>query len=89
MSGRCGLGGLGAVGQGFYPLHECATLEDAQDLLCAAAAAPPVMPPVKIKGICTFDGGYTDNAPIVPQTEVEKAATMVLHHHYEQVTGRS
>ena len=41
------------------------------------------MPPVKIKGICTFDGGYTDNAPIVPQTEVEKAATMVLlTRHY-------
>lgn len=63
--------------QGFYPLHECSTLEDAQDLLCAAAAAPPVMPPVKIKGIFTFDGGYTDNAPIVPQSELEKAGTMV------------
>lgn len=69
--------------QGFYPLHECSTLEDAQDLLCAAAAAPPVMPPVKIRGICTFDGGYTDNAPIVPQSESEKAATMVLlTRHY-------
>lgn len=69
--------------QGFYALHECSTLEDARALLCAAAAAPPVMEPVKINGLCTFDGGYTDNAPIVPQSDAEKAATLVLlTRHY-------
>lgn len=69
--------------QGFYSLHECSTVEDSQALLCAAAAAPPVMPPVKIRGLCTFDGGYTDNAPIVLQSESEKAATLVLlTRHY-------
>ena len=69
--------------QGFYSLHECSTLEDARALLCAAAAAPPVMPPVKINGLCTFDGGYTDNAPIVRQSPFEKAATLVLlTRHY-------
>jgi predicted acylesterase/phospholipase RssA len=69
--------------QGFYPLHECPTVQDGRDLLCAAAAAPPVMPPVHIKGLCAFDGGYTDNAPIVAQSESEKATTLVLlTRHY-------
>lgn len=69
--------------QGFYSLSECLTAEDGQTLLCAAAAAPPVMPPVKIGGLDAFDGGYTDNAPIVPQSESEKAATLVLlTRHY-------
>lgn len=69
--------------QGFYPLHECSALKDAHELLCAAAAAPPVMHPVKIKGLSTFDGGYTDNAPIVPQTKTERLATLVLlTRHY-------
>lgn len=69
--------------QGFYSLHECSTLEEGHALLCAAAAAPPVMPPVTIRGLCAFDGGYTDNAPIVPQSESEKAATLVLlTRHY-------
>lgn len=77
--------------QGFYLLHECTTLEGGHALLCAAAAAPPVMPPVKIRGLCAFDGGYTDNAPIVPQSESEKAATLVLltrHYPYHPTMFR-
>lgn len=69
--------------QGFYSLNECSAAKDGQALLCAAAAAPPVMSPVKIGGMSAFDGGYTDNAPIVNQSESEKAATLVLlTRHY-------
>lgn len=74
--------------QGFYSLNECATAEDGHALLCAAAAAPPVMSPVKISGMSAFDGGYTDNAPIVNQSESEKSATLVLltRHYPHQPT---
>ena len=71
------------LSQGFYSLNECTSVEDAQLLLCAAAAVPPVMPPSKIEGLCAFDGGYTDNAPIVTQSESEKVKTLVLlTRHY-------
>jgi len=69
--------------QGFYGLHACATLVESHALLCAAAAAPPLMSAIKIQGRSTFDGGYTDNAPIVVQSALEKTATLVLlTRHY-------
>ena len=37
------------LSQGFYSLNECTSVEDAQLLLCAAAAVPPVMPPLKLR----------------------------------------
>lgn len=69
--------------QAFFALHECITAQEAQTILRAAAAAPPLMSGVHLKGEWAFDGGYTDNAPIPAQTEVEKASTLVLlTRHY-------
>ena len=50
--------------QGFIALHEYTNLQACSALLCAAAAAPRLMPHVKIQGLDAFDGGYSDNAPI-------------------------
>ena len=69
--------------QHFKTLQDCASVGDAQALLTAAAAAPPLMPAVQLDGRAAIDGGYTDNAPIPQQTDAEKAATLVLlTRHY-------
>ena len=72
--------------QAFFKLHECASASDALKLLQAAAAAPPFMNPLRIAGQWAFDGGYTDNAPVPPQTEAEKSTTLVLlTRHYPKL----
>jgi predicted patatin/cPLA2 family phospholipase len=72
--------------QDFLDLHECETLEQAQILLSAAAAAPPFMPSQRINGTPAIDGGYTDNAPIHAQSEPEKSRTLVLlTRHYPKL----
>lgn len=69
--------------QAFFALRDCATVQDAQATLRAAAAAPPFMFGVHIQGQWALDGGYTDNAPIPAQTPEEKASTLVLlTRHY-------
>jgi predicted acylesterase/phospholipase RssA len=69
--------------QAFFALRDCATVQDAQATLRAAAAAPPFMSSVHLHGQWAFDGGYTDNAPIPQQTPDEKSSTLVLlTRHY-------
>lgn len=69
--------------QAFFDLHQCADASQARTLLQAAAAAAPFMHSQRVKGQWAFDGGYTDNAPIPPQTEREKSKTLVLlTRHY-------
>ncbi len=69
--------------QAFFDLQDCRTAKEAQITLQAAAAAPPFMSGVLLQGGWAFDGGYTDNAPIPPQTASEKASTLVLlTRHY-------
>ena len=71
--------------QGFYPLHEHTSLQACRALLCAAAAAPPLMPPVKIQGLDAFDGGYFDNAPIAARTAAsDKETFILLTRHYPE-----
>jgi predicted acylesterase/phospholipase RssA len=62
----------------FYSLKGCAQEVQARDLLSAAGAAPPVMKARRLFGRWAFDGGYVDNAPLPPQTEAQKASTLVL-----------
>lgn len=64
--------------QEFVDLHSCGTVEEAQSLIIASAAAPPFMPSVCVNGSAAVDGGYTDNVPIHHQTLEEKAKTLVL-----------
>lgn len=72
--------------QDFMVLNKCADLESAQDLLIAAASAPPIMSARPVGGTHAIDGGYTDNAPIPPQTDAERAATLVLlTRHYPKL----
>jgi predicted acylesterase/phospholipase RssA len=72
--------------QEFLDLQDCTTIEDAQALLIGAAAAPPIMTSRLIGGAHAIDGGYTDNAPIPPQSADEAAKTMVLlTRHYPKL----
>ncbi len=69
--------------QDFVDLHDCATLADAQNLLSAAAAAPPFMASRRVGAAMAMDGGYTDNAPIHAQSAADGARTLVLlTRHY-------
>ena len=72
--------------QEFRALHDCSSLGDAHALLAAAGAALPFIPARCIAGEYAFDGGYTDNAPLPPQTDNEKARTLVLlTRHYPKL----
>jgi predicted patatin/cPLA2 family phospholipase len=71
--------------QEFLRLDDCQAASDAQRILCASAAPPPIMPAVDYAGAYAFDGGYTDNTPIPSQTLAEQAATLVmLTRHYRK-----
>ena len=50
--------------QGYMNLHDCATLSEAQNLVSAAAAAPPFMRTRYVAGQAAIDGGFVDNAPV-------------------------
>lgn len=70
----------------FHELQQCANLADAQNLLVAAAAAPPFLSSQRITGNHAIDGGYLDNVPIPPQTTIERAGTLVLlTRHYPKL----
>lgn len=72
--------------QDFMTLNDCSDLESAQTLLIAAASAPPIMSARPIGGRHAIDGGYTDNAPIPPQSELERSNTLVmLTRHYPKL----
>lgn len=72
--------------QAFLDVHECATIEDTQLLLAAAAAAPPFMPARRVAGSIAIDGGYVDNAPIHAQNAEDKSKTLVLlTRHYPKL----
>lgn len=72
--------------QDFVVINDCASVEDAQNLLIAAASAPPIMGSRTVGGGLAIDGGYTDNAPIPPQSANEKSATLVLlTRHYPKL----
>jgi predicted patatin/cPLA2 family phospholipase len=69
--------------QEFLNLKSAVNGQAARVLLQAAAAAAPFMLAQRINGGWGFDGGYADNAPIPPQTEEQKAKTLVLlTRHY-------
>ena len=50
--------------QGYMNLHDCTTTGEAQNLLSAAAAAPPFMRSRQVSGRVAIDGGFVDNAPV-------------------------
>lgn len=69
--------------QEFFNLKTVVDGQAARVLLQAVAAAAPFMLAQRVNGEWGFDGGYADNAPIPPQTEEEKAKTLVLlTRHY-------
>ncbi|MBD8881705.1 patatin-like phospholipase family protein [Rhodanobacter sp. 7MK24] len=72
--------------QEFRALHDCSNLGEAHALLTAAGAALPFIPARRIDGEYAFDGGYTDNAPLPPQSDHEKVRTlMLLTRHYPKL----
>jgi len=72
--------------QDFMVLNDCSDIEMAQSLLIAAASAPPIMSARPVGGGPAIDGGYTDNAPIPPQSEQERSTTLVmLTRHYPKL----
>lgn len=72
--------------QDFMVLNDCADIESAQALLIAAASAPPIMSARPVGGSHAIDGGYTDNAPIPPQSDAERSKTLVLlTRHYPKL----
>jgi predicted acylesterase/phospholipase RssA len=69
--------------QEFLNFDRCISAGDAQSLLLATAAAPPLTHCVSIGGRWAFDGGYTDNAPLPAQTPPQRSRTLVLlTRHY-------
>lgn len=72
--------------QDFILLNDCADIKAAQALLIAAASAPPIMSARPVGAGYATDGGYTDNAPIPPQSDEERATTLVLlTRHYPKL----
>lgn len=70
----------------FHPLQQCRSLADAQNLLVAAAAAPPFLSAQRVNGKHAIDGGYLDNAPLPAQSAAEGARTLVLlTRHYPKL----
>lgn len=49
---------------GSFDLNDCTTVEQARNLLSAAAAAPPLMRVRRVEGRAALDGGFVDNAPV-------------------------
>lgn len=71
-------------------LHDCTTLAQAQNLLSAAAAAPPFMRARLVAGRAALDGGFVDNAPIgqLPAVQTPQARTrtvVLLTRFYPQL----
>jgi predicted patatin/cPLA2 family phospholipase len=72
--------------QDFVTLQQCTTLQEAQTLLAAAAAAPPLMRAQQVNGGVAIDGGYLDSVPVPEQTLAERRNTLVLlTRHYPKL----
>jgi len=72
--------------QDFIVLNDCVDIAQAQTLLIAAASAPPIMSSRVVGAGRAIDGGYTDNAPIPPQSAHERSKTLVLlTRHYPKL----
>lgn len=72
--------------QDFVTLQQCTHLEEAQTLLAAAAAAPPLMRARQVNGSVAIDGGYVDSVPLPEQTEAARRSTLVLlTRHYPKL----
>jgi predicted acylesterase/phospholipase RssA len=72
--------------QEFLEPQACTSVAEAQNLLVAAAAAPPFLSAQRIGGAHAIDGGYFDNAPIPPQMDVERNGTLILlTRHYPKL----
>lgn len=72
--------------QDFVVLNDCSSIEAARTILIAAASAPPIMSASTIEGWHAMDGGYTDNAPIPPQSSAERSRTLImLTRHYPRL----
>ncbi|MET0330976.1 MAG: patatin-like phospholipase family protein [Dyella sp.] len=72
--------------QEFMVLNDCTDIETAKRLLVATASAPPIMSALPVGTWHAIDGGYTDNAPIPAQSEVERCNTLVmLTRHYPKL----
>jgi predicted patatin/cPLA2 family phospholipase len=67
----------------FLPLHECETHEVMLQLLCATAAAPPILPALPVDGRPAFDGGYTDHAPLPESSaiDISRSLTLLTRHY--------
>ena len=65
---------------GFMNLHDCTNAAQAQNLISAAAAAPPFMRVRQVAGRAALDGGFVDNAPTGPigQAAHTKPRTLIL-----------
>lgn len=75
--------------QAFFNFNDCEDAGAARHLLAGAAAAAPFMKSQALHGTWSFDGGYTDNAPIPPQTAAQKERTLVLlTRHYPHLPPR-
>lgn len=68
--------------QGHMDLHDCTSAAEAQNLISAAAAAPPFMQARHVAGRPALDGGFVDNAPIgslhASASQVAVPTTLVL-----------
>lgn len=75
--------------QAFFSFNNCQNALEARQLLGGAAAAAPFMKAQDLYGTWSFDGGYTDNAPIPMQTATQKTRTLVLlTRHYPDLPTR-
>ena len=80
------LPGMLGLRQEFVDLHQCQTLDQAQTLLAAAAAAPPFLRAQHVAGSVAIDGGYLDSVPIPEQNDDDRSRTLVLlTRHYPKL----
>ena len=70
----------------FFLLQELNDLRAAQNLLIAAAAAPPFIPGQSIGNQKAFDGGYLDSMPINPLLEQSRTLVLMTRHRPELPT---
>ena len=64
----------------FFELQESKSLSTAQNVLVAAAAAPPFIPGQVLDDNKAYDGGYLDSMPINPQLMAQKTLVLMTRH---------
>ncbi|WP_130620085.1 patatin-like phospholipase family protein [Dyella amyloliquefaciens] len=71
--------------QDYAVLNTCADPAEAQNILVAAAAAPPLIRTRTVDALPALDGGYVDSAPVpeTPESNSRDHATLILlTRHY-------